>query len=181
MVDRRQFLAGMASAAFVRCGDLFPARALPATHQSLVPQTPCQAPNYWCTWAAQNYMFGHDLPALDPVILEGESGSRLAHNAMSESLVFGSSGWAHEFFSRIRSDLYLLLDDGWESGGTATFELERSKFPSLQGNAAERLYQLNRAAKNANWRGAALWCRNTPGGTEDVRLEKVSRDRKSVV
>jgi hypothetical protein len=120
-------------------------------------------------------MFGHGLPALDPAILEGESGSKLAHNAMSESVVFGKDGWAHRFFSRIRSDLYLLLDDGWEAGGTATFELEKSKFSSFQGSAVERLYQVNRAAKNANWRGAALWCRNTPGGAEDARLEELSR------
>ena len=174
MVDRRRFLAGMASAAALNCFDRINAKSIPATSKSLIPPAAGQAPNYWCTWAAQNYMFGHGLAAVDPVVLEGESGSRLAHDAMSESVLFGKDGWANEFFSKIRSDLFLLLDDGWESGGTATFELEKSKFPSFQGNAAERLYQLNRSAKQANWRGAALWCRNTPGGTEDARLEEVS-------
>jgi hypothetical protein len=94
---------------------------------------------------------------------------------MSESVVFGNDGWANRFFCKIRPDLYLLLDDGWESGGTATFELERSRFSSFKGNAAERLYQLNRAVKNAHWRGTALWCRNTPGGAEDAHLQEVSR------
>ncbi len=175
MADRRQFLAGMASAAFASWPAQIEARSLPPASQSLVPRTPCQAPNYWCTWAVQNYMFGQNLPTLDPTVLEGESGSKLAHNSMSESAVFGKDGWADRFFSKIRSDLYLLLDDGWESGGTATFELEKSRFPSFQGNAAERLYQLNRAVKNANWRGIALWCRNTPGGVEDERLQELSR------
>jgi hypothetical protein len=77
-------------------------------------------------------MFGHDLRALDPAILERDSGSKLAHNAMSEAALFGKEGWAHEFFPKIRQDLYLLLDDGWEAGGTATFELEASRFPSRE-------------------------------------------------
>ena len=177
MVDRRHFLAVMASAAFLSFADRINAKSQPSTmtRQNLVPQSPCQAPNYWCTWAAQNYMFGHGRPTLDPGILEGESGSKLAHNAMSESVLFGKNGWAHEFFPKVREDLYLLLDDGWESGGNATFELETSKFSSFQGTPAERLAQLNRAVQKANWRGTAVWCRNTPGGTEDLRLEELSR------
>ncbi len=177
MVDRRRFLAGVASAAFLSCADRMEANShsSPATERSLIPDTPCQAPNYWCTWAVQNYMFGHDLPRLDPAALEGESGSKLAHNAMSEAVLFGKYGWAHEFFPKIRQDLYLLLDDGWESGGTATFELEASRFPSFQGAAAERLSQLNRAVQKANWRGAALWCRNTPGGNADSVLEELTQ------
>jgi hypothetical protein len=119
-------------------------------------------------------MFGHDLPALDPAILEGDSGSKLAHKAMSEAALFGKDGWAHEFFPKIRQDLYLLLDDGWESGGTATFELEASRFPSFKGSPAERLSRLNREVRKANWRGVALWCRNTPGGSEDSRLEELT-------
>jgi hypothetical protein len=177
MMDRRHFLAGAASAAIVNCADRTKAgsNSPNSTGRNLIPQTPCHAPNYWCTWAVQNYMFGHDLRKLDPAILEGESGSKLAHNAMSEAVLFSSNGWAREFFPKIRRDLYLLLDDGWESGGTATFELETSKFPSFQGSAAERLSQLNRAAQEASWRGAALWCRNTPGGAQDSRLEELSR------
>ena len=46
---------------------------------------------------------------------------------------------------------------------------------SFQGTAAQRLSQLNREARRANWRGAALWCRNTPGGSEDSRLEELTR------
>src|SRR5438477_2825638 len=177
MVHRRHFLAGAASVAFVSCADrMIAGSRLPCTMgRTLIPQAPCQAPNYWCTWAVQNYMFGHGLPKIDPAILEGESGSKLAHNAISESVLFGRKGWAQEFFPKIREDLYLLLDDGWESGGTATFEVEASKFPSFQGTAAERLSQLNCAAQKASWRGAALWCRNTPGGVEDSRLEELSR------
>lgn len=175
MIDRRQFLAGVASAALVGGRAPSEASSLAPTSVNLVPEAPCRAPNYWCTWAVQNYMFGQGFHALDPLVLEGESGSKLAHNSMNESVVFGKNGWANTFFSRIRPDLFLLLDDGWESGGTATFELEMSRFASFKGNAAERLHQLNGAVRNAKWRGTALWCRNTPGGSEDAHLQELSR------
>ena len=104
----------MALAASARC---LPALESPALKigENLIPETPCAAPNYWCTWAVQNYMYGHHLVELSPEILEGDSGSRLAHNAMNEQVLLGNGGWAHTFFPRIRKDLYLMLDDGWES------------------------------------------------------------------
>ena len=45
---------------------------------NLVPDRPATAPNYFCTWSAQNYMYGQGLASLDPAILEGGSGSNLA-------------------------------------------------------------------------------------------------------
>jgi hypothetical protein len=151
-----------------------PAIAWAGTRENLVPDTPCTAPNYWCTWAVQNYMYGHQLNSLRPEVLEGESGSRLAHDAMSEQALLDNNGWAVRFFPGVRSDLYLLLDDGWESGGTASFELDTRKFPSFSGLPEERLAALNGAIRKTDWRAAALWCRNTPGGARDEQLEKLS-------
>ena len=85
---------------------------------NIIPEAPSGAPNYWCTWAAQNYMYGHNLRELKPEILEGDSGSHLAHDAMNETVLLGADGWARSFFPRVRKDLYLMLDDGWEAGGT---------------------------------------------------------------
>jgi hypothetical protein len=119
-------------------------------------------------------MYGHDLAELDPKVLEGESGSKLAHEAMTGKVLFGDSGWADAFFPRIRSDLFFLLDDGWETGGTSTFELDTTKFPAFTGTFADRLGKLNRAVQDSGWRGAGLWCRNTPGGDADHRLESLS-------
>jgi hypothetical protein len=141
---------------------------------SLVPAQPSGAPHYWCTWAIQNYMYGHDLRSLDATILEGDSGGDLARHAMTEENVFAKAGWAESFYPKIRSDLFFLLDDGWETGGTATFELDATKFPSFGGTSSERLRKLNSAVRNAGWRGAALWCRNTPGGERVRRLEDLS-------
>jgi len=121
-------------------------------------------------------MYGHQLQELRPEILEDESGSRLAHDAINQQSLLGKNGWAHTFFPRVREDLYLLLDDGWETGGTATFELDTTKFPSFSGSSAKRLGGLNQAIQRADWRGAALWCRNTPGGVQDERLEMLSQE-----
>jgi hypothetical protein len=119
-------------------------------------------------------MYGHHLKGLRPELLEGKSGSRLAHDAMSEQALLGDNGWAVHFFPRVRKDLYLMLDDGWESGGTATFELDTRKFSSFSGLPEKRLAGLNGAIRKTDWRAAALWCRNTPGGHRDEQLEKMS-------
>jgi hypothetical protein len=116
-------------------------------------------------------MYGHHLSELDPSILEGDSGSALARNAIDEHQLFGTDGWAKSFYPQVRNDAYLLLDDGWETGGTATFELDPKKFPSFSGTPVERLAALNRKARQEQWRGIALWCRNPPGGEADRRLE----------
>src|SRR5580765_4693148 len=119
MLDRRNFLTGTAAAV------LTGRKALGAPHRkaerNLIPSQPGKAPNYWCTWAAQNYMYGHHLRQLDPSILEGDSGGALAREAIGEQELFGINGWAKSFYPQVRSDAYLLLDDGWETGGTATF------------------------------------------------------------
>jgi hypothetical protein len=107
-------------------------------------------------------------------MLEGESGSKLAHEAMTEKVLFGENGWVSSFFPKIRQDLYLLLDDGWQVGGTATFELDVVKFPDFTGSFEDRLRKLNSAIEGAGWRSTALWYRNTPGGDADQRLENRS-------
>ena len=176
MVDRRKFLGALAASVFASrtWGNEKISGGAKREGDNLVPATPSGAPNYWCTWAAQNYMYGHGLPSLDPAILEGDSGSRLAHNALTEEVILGKDGWAKSFYPKIRKDLFFLLDDGWENGGTATFELDTTKFPTLTGSSAERLARLNRAIEDAGWRSAAVWCRDTPEGTNGRRIEDTS-------
>ena len=175
-INRRRFLAASMATAVVPAftGFAGDAEAGPGTGRNLVPAKPSGAPHYWCTWAVQNYMYGHDLRSLDAAILEGDSGADLARHAMTEENVFAKSGWAESFYPKIRSDLFFLLDDGWETGGTATFELDAAKFPSFGGASSERLGKLNSAVQNAGWRGAALWCRNTPEGERVRRIEDLS-------
>ncbi len=176
-MNRRKFVLNCAAAAVTQTGHLLArSRSVSAQTVNLVPDSPGEAPNYWCTWAVQNYMYGQKLKELNPELLEGDSGSQLAHEAMNEEVLLGKNGWAHHFFPDVRQDLYLMLDDGWESGGTATFELDRGKFPSYTGSPSNRLLGVNKAIQKQGWRSAALWCRNTPGGSEDHRLETISAE-----
>jgi len=165
-INRRRFLAASMATAIAPTISGFARSAKLERRQgeSLVPAEPSGAPHYWCTWATQNYMYGHDLHQLNAAILEGDSGASLARTAMTEANVFAKTGWAESFYPKIRKDLFFLLDDGWETGGTATFELDTVKFPSFGGTSSERLRKLNSAIQQAGWRGAALWCRNTPEG-----------------
>jgi hypothetical protein len=177
MIHRRKFLAGIAATTLATWAGGARAETISRIEagENLVPDKPAVSPNYWCTWAAQNYMYGHHFAKLDIKILEGDSGGRLAHDSMSEDVLFGKNGWATDFFPKIRNDLYLLIDDGWEAGGTASFELDEKKFPSFNGTADQRLRKLNDAVRKAGWRSSALWCRNTPGGDADDRLEEISQ------
>jgi len=172
-VDRRGVLKAVAATAIVGQTERLAAWALSSgrVEHSLIPDKPSGAPNYWCTWAVQNYMYGQGEKTLDTTLLEGDSGGRIAHDAMSERALLGTDGWGSRFYAKVRGDLFLLLDDGWEVGGTATFQLDPEKFPSFKGTPAERLGALNREAQRLGWRGAALWCRNTPGGAADNCLE----------
>ncbi|HUC86336.1 MAG TPA: hypothetical protein VL970_14155 [Candidatus Acidoferrales bacterium] len=131
-----------------------------AAGEDLVPARPGTAPNYWCTWSVQNYMFGIGTRSLDPKEVEGGAGAAHARLVMNESNVFGSTGWVTTFFPRVRGDLYVMYDDGLFRDGTGSFQIDEKKFPFLAGlDSAERMRRLNERTRAAGWRGAALWCR----------------------
>jgi hypothetical protein len=163
-------LAGRAAFPLAKPGHASP------SGRNLIPDRPTAAPNYWCTWAVQNYQYGQGKQTIDVVQLEGSSGAGFAHDAMNEEILLGARGWASRFYPRIRKDLYFLLDDGWESGGTSSFQLDPVKFSSFRGSPEERLRALSKRIEDMGWRGAALWCRNTPGGEADLNLESLCRD-----
>lgn len=124
---------------------------------SLIPTTPGSTPNYWCTWGIQNYsLLSTDLA----------SWSGPARN-LDEGLLFHTPGWASQFFDKIRGDLYLLFDAGWDLPLSADADSERwrlgallpdpDRFPSCAGTAAERQRCLNELCTGHGWRGAGLW------------------------
>ncbi|GGA62956.1 hypothetical protein GCM10011507_13200 [Edaphobacter acidisoli] len=172
MPNRREFLTALVATSIAGAAQgITSPGSTQHKRASLVPAESPGIPNYWCTWAVQNYMFGQGEPALNTTMLEGSSGSLLAHNAMTEEALFGRRGWAARFYPRVRRNIYLLLDDGWQIGGTATFDLDPVKFPSYKGSSAQRLHLLNKDVAGHGWRGAALWCRNTPDGPAGLSLE----------
>ena len=147
------------AAALLLCAILVEARI--AAAEDLIPATPGAAPSYWCTWSAQNYMFGQSAATLDAKEVEGGTGAGHAQQAMNEKNVFGPTGWAATFYPRVRGDLYLMFDDGLFRGGSGSFQIDERKFPFLAGlEAQERMRKLNERAQALGWRGAALWCRS---------------------
>lgn len=135
---------------------------------NLVPDTPATAPNYFCTWETQNYVYGQGASNLDIAVLEGASGAELAKAAFTENQVFGPKGWAKTFYPKVREDLYFLMDDGYYAGGSSSLELDTNKFPSFNGSPPERLKLLDQAIKKEGWRGVALWTRGTPNTVEKI-------------
>jgi hypothetical protein len=167
MSTRRRFVTSIGAALSVTALRECVANATDGTLRSLVPNALSTAPNYWCTWAAQNYLYGQGESQLDVGMLEGSEGAARARARLNEQIILGSQGWSNAFHPRVREELYMLLDDGWEEGGTATFQLDREKFPSFRGQAQERLLGLNNAIRANGWRALALWCRNPAGKESD--------------
>jgi hypothetical protein len=142
----------------------------PAVTVSLIPDSPGKTPSYWCTWGAQNY--AADEKAL--AAATGLEGHSIAADRLTERNMFGSDGWAQTAFRKVRPDLYVVYDVGWDVEAGVHFDNERwrlgslevaaSKFPSANGTPAERLRRLNEMTKAAGWRGAGLWVAAQPYG-----------------
>jgi len=120
--------------------------------RNLIPQSPCTAPNYYCTWGAQ---------------LFAQETETSARDHLTESLVFERPGWITNCFPLIRADLFVVFDDGWdvplaadgsqEPWAFGSLELNMKRFPSCTGSPSERLRKLNDRVRAAGWRGAGLW------------------------
>jgi len=143
---------------------------------NLVPDKPAKTPNYWCTWGAQNYA-STDAALEYCVELKG-------HFAIAETLteksMFHDPGWA-KYFQKVRKDMFILYDLGWDTPKGVDFDSERwrlgslelatEKFPSCTGNPAERLKKLNDMTKAAGWRGAGIWLASqAPGDGKDGKF-----------
>lgn len=130
---------------------------------NLLPNTKENTPNYFSTWAAQNYAYGCGAQHVDSAELEGARGVMHAHDSMNEATIFGPEGWAKRFHPQAKSALYLLLDDGWDVPPDAdpawygSLIAQDKRFPSCTGTPEERLAKLNQMARDAGWRGIALW------------------------
>lgn len=126
-------------------------------------RAPAKTPNYFCTWSTQNYLYGCGLDALDNAELEGARGAMHARESMTEAMIFGPSGWARRFYKEVRSELFFLLDDGWDvppevdGGYFGSLIVDERRFPSCSGSPEQRLLALNDLARNAGWRGIGLW------------------------
>lgn len=132
-----------------------------ASAMNLIPNAPGLSPNYWCTWSTQN--FGREDEHPDYHNYLGGVGSQFARAEMNEKNL---RRWLQQF-PKIRGDLYLMLDDGWDvpygvhpdksRDRFGTLELDEERFPSFTGTPAQRLKKLNDFVKESGWRGLGLW------------------------
>ena len=136
---------------------------------NLIPDQPGKTPSYWCTWGAQNY--ASDDAAFEACVeLKGHFDIA---DTLNEKNMFHDPGWAN-FIPKVRKDMYILYDLGWDTTPGVNFdgqrwrlgtlELATSKFPSCTGTPAQRLYKLNELTKAAGWRGAAIWLASQAAG-----------------
>jgi hypothetical protein len=134
--------------------------------ENLIPTTVNKAPDYFCTWASQNYMEGWGVANFDCSTIEGGNGNSLAQTWIRDTTVFGPRGWGTLFHPKARADLYLLFDDGeFANWSDNSFILDTLKFPSFKGlSPTQQWTRANDSLKAKGWRSLALWCRGPDGG-----------------
>ncbi len=137
---------------------------LDAATINLIPTTPGNAPDYFCTWNIQGYVTSY------------ASGSR-QRNAMTESNMFGAGKFQNwvGFYPRIRGDLYFVMDDSWDVGfsnydfGADILNPERFPTFAASGTEPEKLKKLNAAVQAKGWRAVGGWiCANKAAADKDT-------------
>lgn len=128
---------------------------------NLIPEKGPDTGNYWCSWDTQ-YRMNTPEDGKDTLNLR---------NLLTEEFLFGEQGLLTCYFTSIRRDLYVLLDDGWDvpyhtpgNGEVSAFGslvLNEEKFPGFTGTPQERLQKLTKKVQELGYRGVGLWiCAN---------------------
>lgn len=123
---------------------------------SIVPSTPSEAPDYFCTWNSQGYLASY-------------TSTEDLRRMMTEKSLFGHDAFERwvGFYPQVRGDLYFVLDDSWDIPADANYkndnpyigmlELDTSRFPSFKGNPEQRMRQLADSIEANGWKGLGLW------------------------
>ena len=137
-------------------------------------------PNYWCTWGIQNALSCGGIRSA--VSFGGDQGGAEPRDKINADCLFGEDGWARRFYPNCRSDLYVMLDDGWDVPYKTDANKFRELFGSLEPDAvrfgafgktpSERLKRINRELIDLGWQGAGLWvCSQSPGENRQVHFD----------
>jgi hypothetical protein len=137
---------------------------------NLIPDVTNPSPDYWCTWGAQNY--ATDTTSVKHTLALG--GHSVTAGYLTEKNLFGENGWSKAFPEKLRQDMILLFDLGWDVPAGLRFEnsnwdlgsllVAEDKFPSCTGSAEERLKKLNEMVMADGWKGTGLWLPCHPHG-----------------
>ena len=129
---------------------------------SLIPDAPpSKICNYFCTWAAQGYVYGQGKDQLDVDVLRGPNGVDYCREAMNQkSLTEGADAWL-KFYPEVRSDLWFMLDDGHAikaKDKSIIKSIDPEKFPACAGkDDTESLKTISGLVKAAGWHGLGIW------------------------
>ena len=147
--------------------------------EDLVPSQTGLTPDYFCTWAVQNYVWGQGETSIDNNMLFSHDGVKSGRLNVTEKEIFKPDGWAH-LYPKIRGDLIFVLDDGYypmasSSGGPSpktvnaklddmtALQLDSLRYPSYaDSDPAKSLKRLNDDLQKEGWRGLGLWTRKSP-------------------
>ena len=150
--------------------------------RNLVPAELGKSPNYWCTWSAQSYMHGQGAKDNDPILYQVASIDKYAALQLNEETLFGTNGWLRNLYQKVRGDLWVVLDDGWDIPkikdlGYRNFsKLDPKKYPSFKGSIPENLVTLNQRVKECGWRGVGLWYRAYEPAVDAERKKTFSKE-----
>ena len=134
---------------------------------NLVPSTPASAPNYWCTWYAQNYWQQRGGEITNFKALNNPN----AREELTYDHLFNKKdGWVTNYLPRGRSDYYFLIDHGWQTkekserleGAEPFFslQLDSRDFPEYSNaKTEEQLRLFNEEVQSYGWRGLGIWVR----------------------
>src|SRR5690242_19271828 len=98
---------------------------------NLIPTSPGNAPDDFCTWNIQGYYSSY-------------ASSQAQRDAMNENNMFGTGQYQNwvGFYPKIRSDLYLVMDDSWDVNYTnydyGADILNPVRFPTYASSGAEQ-------------------------------------------
>jgi len=145
---------------------------------NLIPETPPgRVYNYFCTWAAEGYVYGQGSKHIAwEALLNCDPG-----DSMHESLLTDAkNGWLN-FFPQVSSDLWFLLDDGYyaiggnksgvdKKNGMKSMVFDTTRFPSCSGkDPAESIKTISQLVKRYGWHGLGLWSRGYPATEAEAR------------
>lgn len=152
---------------FCIIGGMVACTAETAKGPNLVPSTPASAPNYWCTWYAQNYwqQRGGDITDFQKL-----NNPNAREELTYDHLYNKKDGWVTTYLPKGRADFYFLIDHGWQTKEKEerlpgaepffSFQIDARDFPEY-GNAKpeESLRLFNEEIQSHGWRGLGIWVR----------------------
>lgn len=134
---------------------------------NLIPAEPSEAPNYWCTWYAQNYwqQRGGEIKNFNMINNPNAREELTYHHVFNEK-----DGWASTYLPKGRADMYFLIDHGWQTKDKSkriegaqpffSLQIDEEDFPEYADTKPEEALRLfNEEIQAHGWKGLGIWVR----------------------